>query len=1042
HYSASGSFIDRIMYLQNNYSCYIDQNNPTRVFAQFLEFGVDYAKPLAANNGSWTLLKNWRATLPASYFEFLSINHTFITNIFKDVLTMPNGRTYGFLRRFTDNKWVLVELPKTGPLRVTNITFDAQYLYTYHITSDGSLKQSINNLNGTSGTVNWQTRPLTGFDANNDPIWGAPQDYATAPINSGEEPINWYGGHSRTGETTSSNVMITFDNGKVKGDVGGGYHLGGIRVRNNKWLWKTAHATSPTYTGNYPDDGAYDVGNSVEYAGGDITVLERNIFWNYHGEFWKNSQVNKWQHVYDNGLLVGIFGKTGPEAVAEAADKGPVPGMAGNVLSGTVLKAPNGNVYLYHAEESGWSGIHRWRIDGLNTIQEQVIDVIFKASSTHGLLGQYVDGRDLNNLNVKAVRIDKTVNFSEGNLPSGTSLFNTNNFSVKWTGFIQPTFSQTYTFYTNTDQGVRLWVDGKLLIDKWNNTNLSEYNGSLVLQANQRYAIRLEYQGGKQLSLSWASSNLPKQVIDSQYLYPNSAADASSGVDLLEGLQTNSVLTDGLYGWRRTPTEEDNTDREWKYWTAKTNIKTYQPFRSPDLYMYFRQEVGTYKVTRDLGSSTNSLSSWKFTGVVNQDGNFFNIDEGQNRNGGSVIEVLDTDGKVITRVYPQVFLNRPNAPSAVYANSQVIAQGEYFRELGPIFSQSQPLEISMINGTATIKYGPYNPVTVPVFDSSANWQRPKTLQFRFWGNGYNLSRIIDVERMYFYASNSPSPSIDLDLSLQSSKRIVHIGETVSLSLRIRNTYQASLSDKTQARWTCRLPDNLEVIGSGLTNADNVLMGLVQNLGTQTDTTFIFSARPLAAGKYKLAAQITASLPDLDSTPNSGTADGEDDTGVVDFRTFEPGETLFSSPNPEQRPLPPVASSRFVLDSSKVDLNLTVSLTNRTPKINEIITCSLAITNAGRVAANGVLITNQLPDGLAFVEGAGWSANGTRLSYTVGSITPGATAKVTFQARVLSSGYWVNQAQVYQATPADIDSTPGNGFTNGEDDQAQVDLRVK
>jgi hypothetical protein len=33
----------------------------------------------------------------------------------------------------------------------------------------------------------------------------------------------------------------------------------------------------------------------------------------YHGEFWKHTQTNKWQHVYGDGLLVGVFGVTGIE---------------------------------------------------------------------------------------------------------------------------------------------------------------------------------------------------------------------------------------------------------------------------------------------------------------------------------------------------------------------------------------------------------------------------------------------------------------------------------------------------------------------------------------------------------------------------------------------------------------------------------------------------------------------------------------------------------------------------------------------------------
>ncbi|SOD92497.1 putative Ig domain-containing protein [Spirosoma fluviale] len=615
HYSGNRSFIDRIQYMQNNYSCYVDQNNPRRVFGQYLEFAIDYSQPVGTG---WTLVKNWRATIPASYFENLTINHIYITHIFRDVATLSNGRTYGFLRRFTDNKWVLVELPATGPVRMTGVVFDTDNRYTYHLCADGSLKQSVANLSGTVGTVDWQNRPLTGFNANNDPVWGPAAPYATAPIASGGEPITWQGGQSRTGATTTSNVMVSFDDGKIDGEKGGGYHLGGIRVNDNKWLWKTAHATSVDYQGAYPIDGAYDVGNDVEYGGGGVSIFERSIFWNYHGEFWKNTQVNKWQHVYDNGLLVGIFGKTGLDARVEAPDGGPVPGMAGNVYYGTVIKGPDGNVYLYHGEEAGWSGIHRWRIDGLNTIQEQTINLQD--------LGSYGYGDD------------------------------------------------------------------------------------------------------------------PSQ---------------SGGVDLLSGLPVRGTLADNTAGWRRNPANEFNNAYNDK-WTAKTSIMSYDRFSSPDLYVNFSKEGATYTVTRDLGTSS-SLSSWSLKGVITFNGtNPNNGTPEQADSGGSYFEVLDSNGKVLARIFNQVFFGETNTPVRLMANRQVMGQSEFFNPATSTGTTSDPIDISMSGGMLTVKYGNYAPVTVPSFENGGNLMSPKTVRLYFWSKGRNYERTIDIQRLRFYTGATTS----------------------------------------------------------------------------------------------------------------------------------------------------------------------------------------------------------------------------------------------------------------------------------------------
>src|ERR1700710_1418266 len=42
-------------------------------------------------------------------------------------------------------------------------------------------------------------------------------------------------------------------------------------------------------------------------------------------------------------------------------------------------------------------------------------------------------------------------------------------FSARWTGAIRPDFSETYTFITTADDGVRLSINGQTLIDRWTN---------------------------------------------------------------------------------------------------------------------------------------------------------------------------------------------------------------------------------------------------------------------------------------------------------------------------------------------------------------------------------------------------------------------------------------------------------------------------------------------------------------------------------------------------------------------------------------------
>ncbi|MDH5769966.1 MAG: glycoside hydrolase family 3 C-terminal domain-containing protein [Candidatus Bathyarchaeota archaeon] len=94
--------------------------------------------------------------------------------------------------------------------------------------------------------------------------------------------------------------------------------------------------------------------------------------------------------------------------------------------------------------------------------------------------------------------------------------------AVRWTGWVEPRHSESYTFYTRTDDGVRLWVDGKLIIDRWVDQGASEYWNSVTLTAGTKYAIKMEYyeyRVGAVAQLSWSSLSTSKEIIPQTQLY-------------------------------------------------------------------------------------------------------------------------------------------------------------------------------------------------------------------------------------------------------------------------------------------------------------------------------------------------------------------------------------------------------------------------------------------------------------------------------------------------------------------------------------------
>jgi hypothetical protein len=96
-------------------------------------------------------------------------------------------------------------------------------------------------------------------------------------------------------------------------------------------------------------------------------------------------------------------------------------------------------------------------------------------------------------------------------------------FSVRWSGQVMPLYSETYTFRTLSDEGVRLWVDGKLIIDHWLTQTATSRTGTIALSAYRRYDIKLEYfeqTGSAVARLYWSSPSQASEIVRKACLFP------------------------------------------------------------------------------------------------------------------------------------------------------------------------------------------------------------------------------------------------------------------------------------------------------------------------------------------------------------------------------------------------------------------------------------------------------------------------------------------------------------------------------------------
>ena len=136
-----------------------------------------------------------------------------------------------------------------------------------------------------------------------------------------------------------------------------------------------------------------------------------------------------------------------------------------------------------------------------------------------GLRAEYFDNADFTA--PALTRVDATVDFDWG-YGAPTVTMGADLFSVRWTGQIEVPATDTYTFSTTSDDGVRLWVNGQLLIDNWTDHAPTENSGAITLSAGQRYDIRLEFYengGGAVARLFWSSASIPKSPINRAHLY-------------------------------------------------------------------------------------------------------------------------------------------------------------------------------------------------------------------------------------------------------------------------------------------------------------------------------------------------------------------------------------------------------------------------------------------------------------------------------------------------------------------------------------------
>ncbi|MDX9846574.1 MAG: alpha-L-fucosidase [Tenuifilaceae bacterium] len=121
-------------------------------------------------------------------------------------------------------------------------------------------------------------------------------------------------------------------------------------------------------------------------------------------------------------------------------------------------------------------------------------------------------------------------------------------FTATWTGFIQANHAENYTFSAQAEDGMQLYIDGKLILDQWeqieegtNSEAMREVKEESIqntfrFEFGKKYPLKIEYHEKLQnasISLHWESPSTPKEVVPQKNLFTKADANEGDGLNAI-----------------------------------------------------------------------------------------------------------------------------------------------------------------------------------------------------------------------------------------------------------------------------------------------------------------------------------------------------------------------------------------------------------------------------------------------------------------------------------------------------------------------------
>lgn len=143
-------------------------------------------------------------------------------------------------------------------------------------------------------------------------------------------------------------------------------------------------------------------------------------------------------------------------------------------------------------------------------------------------------------------RIDPKIDFNWARNSPGEPI-REDHFSAEWQGFLEAQHDGLHHIEAKADEGVRVWIDGKLVVDQWKAMAAPDAaegevmekelpasaDGSILLKAGNRVPIRVAYREDKReaaISLAWRWEGQALQVIPQASLFSGAEVTVGDGL--------------------------------------------------------------------------------------------------------------------------------------------------------------------------------------------------------------------------------------------------------------------------------------------------------------------------------------------------------------------------------------------------------------------------------------------------------------------------------------------------------------------------------